>query len=154
MDSSPGGAYDRPDNDLKLDPGVPARRNRSSGCICVFVIILTSITSLAALFISNWFHHIREPYTSLLYKSNTVNPSPRAVVRPLIDEKQTFDIVATVWLRTNDLSSGSTTSPLPAEKAIFTGKVFQGLTLKQKSIHTTVNYTVPTEVLYVFFYIL
>ena len=153
MDSSPGGTYDDRDNDLKLDPGVPARRNRSSGCKCVLITILTSIVSIAALFIGifivQFFHHGREPDAALLYKPKSAGTiDPAAVVRPLIDEKQTFDIVATVWLRTNDSSSEST---LPAQKPIFTGKVFQGLTLKDKGIHTTVNYTVPTEILYVFF---
>ena len=159
MDSSSGGTYDDRDNDLKLDPGVPARRNRSSGCKCVLITILTSIASLAALFIGiflvNLFHLGREPHAALLYKTKSADTvDPAAVVRPLIDEKQTFDIVATVWLRTNDSSSESAISTLPAQKAIFTGKVFQGLTLKDKAIHTTVNYTVPTEILYVFFHIL
>lgn len=153
MESSPGRIYDYRDNDLKLDPGVPARRNRSSGCICVLITILTSIVSLGALFIGiyimNWILYWREPYATLLYKpksADTMHPSPRAVVRPLIDEKQTFDIVATVWLQTNDSSSESTISTLPAQKAIFTGKVFHGMTLRDKSVHTTVNYTVPTEI--------
>jgi hypothetical protein len=155
MDSSPGGTYDDRDNDLKLDPGVPARRNRSSGCKCVLITILTSIVSIAALFIGTFIvqfvHHGREPHAALLYKPKSAETiDPAAVVRPLIDEKQTFDIVATVWLRTNDSSFEST---LPAQKPIFTGKVFQGLTLKDKGIHTTVNYTVPTEILFVFFYI-
>ena len=158
MDSSPGGTYNNRDNDLKLDPGVPARRNRSSGCKCVLITILTSIVSLAALFIGiflvNLIHHGREPHAAMLYKANspdTADPSPGAVVRPLIDEKQTFDIVATVWLRTNDSSSSeSTISSLPVQKAIFTGTIFHGLTLKDKSIHTIVNYTIPTEILYVF----
>ena len=160
MDSSPGGTYDDLNNDLKLDPGVPARRNRSSGCKCVFITILTSIASIVALFIGvflvQWFHLNREPHAAFLYKSESAGTvDPAAVVRPLIDEKQTFDIVATVWLRTNDSNSESSTiSTLPVQKAIFTEKIFQGLTLKDKGIQTTVNYTVPTEILYVFFYIL
>lgn len=146
--SSPTETYD--DNELKLDPGIPARRNRSSSCKCAFIIILTSIASLLAFFIGiyllNRFHS--EHHTFLLYTNKSVGTvDPALVVRPLIDEKQTFDIVATVWLRTNNSSSGS---KLPTEKAIFTRKVFQGLTLKDKDIHTTVNYTVPTEILYVF----
>jgi hypothetical protein len=159
--SSPGGTYDDRDNlnDLKLDPGVPARRNRSSGCKCVLITILTSIASLTVFFIGvflvNFIHLVREPNAAMLYKTSADTPvDPAAVVRPLIDEKHTFDIVATVWLRTNNSSPESTISTLPAEKAIFTGKVFEGLTLKDKSIHTTVNYTVPTEILYVFFCIL
>ena len=157
-ESSPEGIYTY-DNDLKLDPGVPAPRNRSSGCKCFLITILTSIVSLAALSIGillmNLIH--RERHATLLYKpksADAVDPNPGAVVRPLIDEKQKFDIVATVWLRTNDSNSESTISTLPAETAIFTGKVFHGLTLKDKSIHTTVNYIVPTEILYVFLYIL
>ena len=157
MDSSPGGTYDDRDNDLNFDPGLPARLNRSSGCKCVLITILTSFVLLAALCVGTillrLFHHGREPHAALLYKTkfaDTVDPA--AVVRPLIDEKQTFDIVATVWLRTNDSSSESTTSisTLPAQKVIFTGKVFRGLTLKDKGIQATVNYTVPTEILYAF----
>ena len=155
MDSSPGGTYIDRDNDLKLDPGVPARRNHSSGCKSVVITIVTSIGSLAAffvvIFLVNFFRHWREPHATLLYETKSADTvDPAAVVRPLIDEKQTFDIVATVWLRTNDSSSESTISMLPAQKAIFTGKVFQGLTLKDKGIQTTVNYTVSTEILYVF----
>ena len=155
MDSSPGITYDHHDNlnDLKLNPGAPARRNRSSRCKCVLIIILTSITLFFGVFLMNLIHHGREPHAALLYKpksADAADPGPETVVRPLIDEKQTFDIVATVWLRTNDSSYESTISTLPEQKPIFTGKVFQGLTLKHKSIHTTVNYTVPTEVLYVF----
>ena len=115
------------DNDLKLDPGVPARRNSSSGCKCVLITILTSIVSLVALFIGiflvNLFHHGREPHAALLYKpksTDAVDPSSGAVFRPLIDEKQTFDIVATVWLQTNDSDSESTILMLPAETPIFT----------------------------------
>ena len=158
MDSSSGGTYDDHDNDLKLDPGVPARRNRSSGCKCVLITIVISIASLAAFFIGiflvNLFHHWREPHATLLYKTKSGDAvDPAAVVRPLIDEKQTFDMVATVWLRTNDPSSEFTISTLPAEKVIFTKKVFQGLTLKDKGIHATVKYTVPTKILYVFYFI-
>jgi hypothetical protein len=147
MDSSSSPRETHDDNELKLDPGVPARRNRSSGCKCAFIIILTAIASLVALFLGiyllNKFHS--EHHTPLLYKTKSVGTvDPALVVRPLIDEKKTFDIVATVWVRTNNSSSRST---LPAEKAIFTKKVFQGLTLKDKDIHTTVNYTVPTEIL-------
>ena len=90
------------------------------------------------------FRHGREPHAVLLYNTKSADTViPAAVFHPLIDDKQTFDIVATVWLRTNDSSSESTISEstLPAQKAIFTWKVFQGLTLKDKSIHTTVNYT-------------
>ena len=157
MDSSARGTYD----ELKLDPGVPARRKRSSGCKCVSIIMLTSIGSLVALFcginLVNMYRLKQEPHASLLYKTKSGDiVDPAAVIRPLIDEKQTFDIVATVWLRTNDDSSSGSAdvSTLPVEKAIFTGKVFQGLTLKDKGIHTTVNYTVPTEILYVTFFLL
>ena len=155
-ESNPGVTYDDRDNDVKLDPGVPAHRNHSSGWKCVLITILTSFASVVALFVGiflmNLFHNWREPHALLLYKNKSRDMvDPAAVVRPLIDEKQTFDIVATVWLRTNNSSSDSTISTIPPQKAIFTEKVFQGLTLKDKGIRKTVNYKVPTEILYVFF---
>lgn len=153
---SSGRTHDDGDYDLKLDPGVPARRNHSSGCKFILLIIVTTLGLFTAIFVGlrfvNMFHHMREPHDALLYKNKSVDPvDPAMVVRPLIDAKQKFDIVATVWLRKNDSSSGSAISTLPAEEAIFTGTVFQGLTLKDKDIHKTVKYTVPTEILYVFF---
>ncbi|KAF8811336.1 hypothetical protein BYT27DRAFT_7161118 [Phlegmacium glaucopus] len=158
MYPSPAGTRN-PDNELRLDPGTPARRNRSSGCKQILIILLVTIGLVASLFIGrriiSVYHGVWEPHKALLHKTNSGDP----VVRPLIDEKQTFDIVATVWLRTNDSSSGSDNldqkldananngivSTLPTERAIFTETVFKGLRLKDKEIRATVKYSVPTE---------
>ena len=130
MNSTSGGTHNI-NNELKLDPSVPTRRNRSSGCQCMIFIIPATLSSIAALFIALivWylFHRMSElPQAALLYKINSSTDlvDPATVIRPLIDDKQTFDVVATIWLRTSDSSSGSAISTLPTEKAIFTGTVF------------------------------
>ena len=158
MDSTSGGTRNI-NNELKLDPGVPTRRNRSLGCQCIIFVILTTLGLVAAIFIAlnigYVFHRMSElPHAALLYKPNSSTDlvDPATVIRPLIDEKQTFDIVATIWLRTSDSSSGFAISTLPTEMAIFTGTVFRGLRLKDKDIHATVNYTVPTQILYALSY--
>ena len=76
------------------------------------------------------------------------------VVQPLVDRNTTFDIVATVWLRQNELEQAAegtnvTKGPILVEDAIYTNTIFRDLHLKDKGVKTTVNFSIPTEMLYV-----
>ncbi|PPQ97465.1 hypothetical protein CVT26_002813 [Gymnopilus dilepis] len=86
-----------------LDPGPPPRRKSTLSCKCISWTLFVVI-SLFALY---WglklafmtYHQVREPWSSL-YQDPKKPYRPQDVVRPLVDKDQTFDIVATVWLRT------------------------------------------------------
>ena len=74
MNSTSGGTHNI-NNELKLDPSVPTRRNRSSGCQCMIFIIPATLSSIAALFIALivWYSFYRMselPHAALLYKTN------------------------------------------------------------------------------------
>lgn len=68
------------------------------------------------------------------------------VVRPLVDENQPFDIVATVWTRKPFARSGTQNF----EDVLFSDVIFRGLTLKSRDVHAQVNLSIPLRVLSVF----
>ncbi len=142
---------------LALDPGPQPRRRSKSGCKRLLWTIVVIICLTATYFVyvvlrnvTNWF---REPH-SHLFQDLTVPYKLNDVVRPLVDTNTTFDIVATVWLRQNELEQAGevtnvTKGPVLVEEAIYTDTIFRGLHLKDKGVKTTVNFSVPTEILYV-----
>ncbi|KAF8962873.1 hypothetical protein BDZ97DRAFT_1920205 [Flammula alnicola] len=95
------------------------------------------------------FNFLQGPHNAL-YQDPKTHYKPHEVVRLLIDSNQTFDIVATIWLRTSGQSTldskGERSGPLTKE-AISTDTVFRGLQLKDKNVRTSVNFRVPIETL-------
>ncbi|KAG6840561.1 hypothetical protein C0991_005837 [Blastosporella zonata] len=100
------------------------------------------------------------PNKDMYLKSGTENIKNQAVVQPLIDRQKTFDLAATVWLRTSKdashingtyASKGDTASAdideeveHLTEESLFSDIIFRGVKLSDKNLHTTVNFTVPT----------
>ena len=142
---------------LKLDPGPQPRRRSKSGCKCLLWTIVVIVCLIVTYFVyvilrnvTNWF---REPH-SHLFQDLTVPYKLNEVVQPLVDRNTTFDIVATVWLRQNELEQAAegtnvTKGPILVEDAIYTNTIFRDLHLKDKGVKTTVNFSIPTEMLYV-----
>ncbi|KAF8815502.1 hypothetical protein BYT27DRAFT_7249163 [Phlegmacium glaucopus] len=96
----------------------------------------------------------KDPHRSL-YQDLTATYGQQDVVHPLVDANQTFDIVATVWLRADREPPANVTKdgtpvwrdPLAlVETAIFTETIFRGLRLRDKNVKTAVNFRVPTEI--------
>ncbi|KJA18904.1 hypothetical protein HYPSUDRAFT_144309 [Hypholoma sublateritium FD-334 SS-4] len=140
--------------ELKLDPG-PQRRQRSKfSCKrllwTIVVIVCLALTYVVYLILRNVTNWIRAPH-SHLFQDLTVPYKRNEVVRPLIDSNATFDIVATVWLRQNELrpaleDTNTTKGPMLVEDAIYSDTIFRGLHLKDKGVKTTVNLSVPTQI--------
>ncbi|KDR66891.1 hypothetical protein GALMADRAFT_232296 [Galerina marginata CBS 339.88] len=88
---------------LRLNPGPPPRRRSTVTCKCIFwslfVVCAAGGGYLGGVAGYAGYRHLREPHRAL-YQDLTVPYRPQDVVRPLVDRNQTFDIVATVWLRT------------------------------------------------------
>ncbi|KAG6826502.1 hypothetical protein H0H92_015575 [Tricholoma furcatifolium] len=83
------------------------------------------------------------PHKSL-YSEDVTNRA--AVVKPLISRQQTFDIAATVWLRTRADDGNTANEEKREEEALFSDIIFRGVHLSDRNLHTTVNFTMPTNV--------
>ena len=148
---------------LKLDPGTTPKRTRRSTCKCIGYSLAT--IALVGLFLALFtvFSSLRQwavhPH-KWMYHNATLEEvkNRRSVVQPLIGATQTFDIVATVWIREpgdeskNEESKGDgiveSVTALPRETSLFSDVVFRGLTLKDKWASKSVDLRIPTKVLY------
>ena len=150
---------------LSLDPGAPRRQRSISGCKCLlitFVIIIFTGVGLSVLgFATHLLAQLLEPHSALYQNATLDGVSSRAtVVQPLITRDQTFDIVATVWLRSSETKghgepvegqgvevSETMQAPEVLETPLYSDIAFRGLTLTQKSVFSTINFTLPTAIL-------
>ncbi len=145
--------------DLKLDPGPqPRRQSRFGCCKCILWAIITIVCLVSSYAgyaflrgLTMWF---KAPH-SHLFQDLSVPYKPNEVVRPLVDTNQTFDIVATVWVRQDTLDlvldgDNATHVPTLTEEVVYSGTIFQGLRLSDKNVRSTVNLNVPTEILCVY----
>ncbi|KAG6826503.1 hypothetical protein H0H92_015576 [Tricholoma furcatifolium] len=161
----------------QLDPG-PPRRSRS-GCKCLFFSccgvfslgIIAFVLYLFSQFATAFLNAFLTPHKALYYNSATqtvTNINRATVVRPLVDSEQTFDLAATVWLRTSkdathvdgiyvtrgekavedaEHEAEGVVNGLE-EQALFSDIIFRGVRLSDKNLHTTVNFTLPTDLLF------
>ena len=154
----------KPDPQLTLDPGSPPRRRSISGCKCLLVTFVIVFLSGVALFFTGFVARvvteISNPHRALYQNASLEEVSNRgSVVQPLINHNQKFDLAATVWLR-SPISSGHEVAvggqgkgetrieqAEVLETPLFSDIVFRGLRLTDKSIFSTVNFTLPTEIL-------
>ncbi|ESK84612.1 hypothetical protein Moror_13324 [Moniliophthora roreri MCA 2997] len=165
--------------ELELDPGITPRRKPSSGwrfvswigvIICVLFISKFIFSVGRTAFDLTQFAHT-SVYQNQTWEEVAASGSRDAVVRPLINDTQTFDVAITVWLRrtheeVEERKIQKDKSPptdenqyyLMAyedddiyEKAIFSDVVFRGLTLKDKDVGAKVPLQIPTQVLCVTF---
>jgi len=147
---------------LVVDPGPPTRnkprvtRNSARSLWILLLVILISGGYFGYSVVLTSYIHSKHPHRAL-YQDLTVKYGPGDVVRPLVDANQTFDIVATVWLRTGPREPAANVTkdgtpvwhdPLAlVETAIFTETVFRGLRLRDKNVKAAVKFRVPTEIL-------
>lgn len=90
------------------------------------------------------YSDLSHPHRALYHKADSAQPQElTAVVQPLIDEKQRFDIFATIWLRVPSKNLDGDTD-LTEEIVIFEDTVFKGVGLKDKTHHSIINYRIPT----------
>ena len=154
---------------LKLNPGQPRRRGPS--CLCL------TWTALACtlLFAVPWGIHFI--YSAIFFEHHpTLVPYERkagqpydlaTIVQPLIDHTSRFDILVTVWRREPFLKSipradaeGIHDVPVyinrqgNEETPVYQGTLFKNISLKDRNLHTTVKYRIPTKQLRVFSFII
>jgi hypothetical protein len=150
------------DDSLVVDPGPPTRNKLRVTCNLTRTLwtLLLAILLSAGYFgynvVQKNYIRAKDPHRAL-YQDLRVTYGPEDVVHPLVDADQTFDIVATVWLRTdprepapNVTKDGTPVWHDPSalvETAIFTETVFRGLQLRDKNVKAAVKFQVPTEIL-------
>lgn len=151
-----------------LNPGGPARK-RSSLLRFSFWIGLTlgkgsvvrtacvfSCSPLGGLFFIKflvgigqqlfWFKNFSH---SQVYQNQTLAEvkNRTAVVRPLIDENQLFDIAVSIWTLSVDQREDERNYGDVAETPLYSDIVFRGVRLADKHLTHTLNYSLPTALL-------
>lgn len=124
----------------------PRFRTRSCRRVLCSILAILCLTS-SIYYIPVLYKWSQGPHSNL-FQTLEVPYKLDEVVRPVVDSTQTFDIVATVWVKDEIQKSGqeSRVVRLP----IFSGTIFRGLRLQDKNVKTAVNFSLPVNVLYVF----
>lgn len=157
---------------FNLDPGPQPRRRVKLGCRS-FLWMLATLAGVVGCYFT--FYVLRTAARSVTaphyhqFQDLTVPYKTKDVVRPLVDSDQSFDIVATVWIRkspnASDADVGTATMtavgdwgykkqapPRLIEEPIFSDTVFRNHHLRDKIVKTAVNLSIPTEILYVLYF--
>jgi hypothetical protein len=69
-----------------------------------------------------------------------------SVVRPLVDEKQSFDIAVSIWALPLEENAGESSNVVP-ETPLYSDIVFQGLHLEDKHQTANLTYKLPIAIL-------
>lgn len=70
-----------------------------------------------------------------------------SVVRPLIDENQSFDIALSIWTLPTEGRDDAERIGDVAESPIFSNVIFSGVRLSDKHVKTTIPYQLPVAIL-------
>ncbi|KAJ7280273.1 hypothetical protein C8J57DRAFT_1712255 [Mycena rebaudengoi] len=124
-----------------LDPGVPARKPSSycKFCLCIgFVLFGLLLATYTYLYGFRKFDFAALPRFShsQIFQNQTLEQVENrgTVVRPLVDDNQSFDIAVSIWV---DVQGRITETPL------YSDIVFQGLQLADKHKSASIRYTLP-----------
>ncbi|KAF8205408.1 hypothetical protein K438DRAFT_1932226 [Mycena galopus ATCC 62051] len=132
-----------------LDPGVPARKRGSFCKFCSYIGLL-----LAGLFFATLIYTIGQSLFQMtqfshsrIFQNQTLDEveNRTAVVRPLVDEKQLFDIAVTIWALPVEENIGAGRSDV-IETPLYSDIVFRGLRLADKHKTANVTYHLPIAI--------
>ncbi|TEB26708.1 hypothetical protein FA13DRAFT_1776774 [Coprinellus micaceus] len=136
-----------------LDPG-PAKRppRRLSGCRCLLYTAFTFLGLLLGLYIAKFTvktaGKATKPHPELYANTTLDRADWGKVVRPLVDQRTKFDIIATVWSKAPGERRGDeglAGSAPEGEQVLYEGVVFKSVTLKDKHVHSTVDLEIPLD---------
>ncbi|KAJ7792321.1 hypothetical protein B0H14DRAFT_2931666 [Mycena olivaceomarginata] len=140
-------------SDPPLDPGVPARKRNSSCTFCLWtcvVLIGLPVGFLLVVFIyglgKGLFEFTQFSHSRVFQNQTLEEVGNRAsVVRPLVDEKQSFDIAVSIWALPLDENAGESSSIVP-ETPLYSNIVFRGLHLADKHQTANLTYKLPIAI--------
>ncbi|KAJ7471932.1 hypothetical protein FB451DRAFT_1134760 [Mycena latifolia] len=131
-----------------LNPGGPARK-RGSFCKCSLwacLIIFCLLMSMVVVAIGKALYNVTQFSHSHVFQNQTLEEVKNrgAVVRPLIDENQSFDIAVSIWSLPVE-EPGETIEDI-AEEPLYSDIVFRGLRLADKHKRANITYQLPVKV--------
>ncbi|KAJ7853471.1 hypothetical protein B0H13DRAFT_1642895 [Mycena leptocephala] len=132
-----------------LDPGVPARKRSSycKFCLCIgFVLFGLLLATYTYLFGFRKFDSAALPRFShsRIFQNQTLEQVENrgTVVRPLVDDNQSFDIAVSIWISDADDRVGRRRDRI-VETPLYSDIVFRGLRLADQHKSATIRYTLP-----------
>ncbi|KAJ6510568.1 hypothetical protein C8R45DRAFT_964526 [Mycena sanguinolenta] len=135
---------------LQVNPGVPPKKRGSLLRFSLWIgLILGGL--LLTWFIGGivqqlfWFKNFSH---SSVYQNQTLAEVENrgAIVRPLIDENQLFDIAVSIWTLPVQEEDGERVAGAVAETPLDSKIVFRGVKLADKHLTATVDYRLPTAI--------
>ncbi|KAJ7315037.1 hypothetical protein DFH08DRAFT_425650 [Mycena albidolilacea] len=140
-------------SDPPLDPGVPARKRNSSCTFCLWtcvVLIGLPVGFFLVVFIyglGKGLFKFTQFSHSRVFQNQTLEEvgNRTSVVRPLVDEKQSFDIAVSIWALPLEENAGESSSVVP-ETPLYSDIVFRGLHLADKHQTANLTYKLPIAI--------
>ncbi|KAJ6588605.1 hypothetical protein B0H19DRAFT_1100250 [Mycena capillaripes] len=135
--------------DSPLNPGVPARKRGSfcKFCLCIGLVLFGLSLGTMIFLLGKSVFELTQFSHSRLYQNQTLEEvkNRTTVVRPLVDDNQTFDIAVSIWALPVEELVGERSWDVPDE-ALYSDIVFRGLHLADKHKSFTLSYKLPVAI--------
>ncbi|KAF7360598.1 hypothetical protein MVEN_00791200 [Mycena venus] len=136
--------------DIPLDPGVPARKRGSfcKFCLCIGLVLFGLLVATIIYGLGKLVFSLTQVSHSRIFQNQTLEEvkNRAAVVRPLIDDTQLFDIAVSVWTLRDEESGGESSSDGVSETPLYSDIVFRGLRLGDQHKTASIVYTLPIAI--------
>ncbi|KAJ6558139.1 hypothetical protein B0H19DRAFT_1150066 [Mycena capillaripes] len=133
-----------------LNPGAPARKRSSLWRFSLWIGLVLGALFLAKIVVNigqQFFWFTTFSHSRVFQNQTLAQVKDRAaVVRPLIDENQSFDIALSIWtLPVEDRDDAERIGDV-AESPLFSNIIFSGVRLSDKHVKTTTHYRLPIAI--------
>ncbi|KAJ6588607.1 hypothetical protein B0H19DRAFT_212203 [Mycena capillaripes] len=129
--------------------GVPARKRSSfcKFCLCINLVLFGLFLGTIIFLLGESVFDLTQFSHSRLFQNQTLEEvkNRATVVRPLVDDNQTFDIAVSIWSLPIEERLGERSWDVP-EEALYSDIVFRGLHLADKHKSFTLPYKLPVAI--------
>ncbi|KAF7360594.1 hypothetical protein MVEN_00790800 [Mycena venus] len=136
--------------DAPLDPGVPARKRGSfcKFCLCIGLVLFGLLVATIIYVLGKLVFSLTQVSHSRIFQNQTLEEvkNRAAVVRPLVDDNQLFDIAVSVWTLRDEESGGESSSDEVSKTPLYSDIVFRGLRLGDQHKTASIVYTLPIAI--------
>ncbi|KAJ7119607.1 hypothetical protein C8R44DRAFT_982298 [Mycena epipterygia] len=133
----------------RLDPGPPPRKRSSlcKFCLCLGVVLACLFLAIIIFGIGKALLQFTQFSHSRVFQNQTLEEvkNRAAVVRPLIDGSQTFDIAVSIWTLPTEENDGERIGDV-VETPLYSDIVFRELRLSDKNKAEVLTYKLPVAV--------
>ncbi|KAJ7910040.1 hypothetical protein B0H13DRAFT_617333, partial [Mycena leptocephala] len=132
--------------DTPLNSGVPARKRGSfcKFCLCIGLVLFGLLVATIIYGLGKLVFPLTQVSHSRIFQNQTLEEvkSRATVVRPIVDDKQLFDIAMSVWTLRDEESGSDEVSRTP----LYSNIVFRGLRLADKHKTASIVYRLPIAI--------